>query len=218
MRLMAQRVGPGGRVLGIDVDAALGAQALAMLHDAGHHHCDFAAADLTAGEPLPGGRFDLVYARLLLYHLPERVDVLRRLWDAVAPGGHLLIQDYDVDSVNVIPPLESLDEFRRVAVAAFEYAGCDVHVGRRLPQLFAQAAVGPPDGTDVAGLLEPFSAAQRMITGVHAGLLDTALRHGVTTPERSAAWSDALAADVARHPEAPALWPLLIGAWKRRPS
>ena len=142
MRLMAQRVGPTGHVLGVDVDAGLGAQALAMLHDAGHHHCSFAVADLTADDPLSGDGFDLVYARLLLYHLPERVDVLRRLWDAVAPGGHLLIQDYDVDSVSVIPPLDSLAEFRRVAVAAFECAGCDVHVGRRLPQLFAEAGIG----------------------------------------------------------------------------
>jgi SAM-dependent methyltransferase len=216
MRLMAQRVGPTGHVLGVDVDAGLGAQALAMLHDAGHHHCDFAATDLTTDEPLPGGGFDLVYARLLLYHLPERVDVLRRLWDAVAPGGHLLIQDYDVDTVSVIPPLDSLAEFRRVAVAAFECAGCDVHVGRRLPQLFDHAGIGSPDGTDVAGLLEPLSSAQRMIAGVYAGLLDTALRSGVTTRERSAAWAAEFAADVERHPDAPALWPLLIGAWKRK--
>ena len=216
MRLMAQRVGPTGRVLGVDVDAPLGAQALAMLHAAGHHHCDFVAADLTAGERLPGAPFDLVYARLLLYHLPERVDVLRRLWDAVAPGGDLLVQDYDVHSVSVIPPLDSIAEFRRVAVAAFERAGCDVHVGRRLPQLFAQAGIGVPDGTDVAGLLEPLSSARRMVTAVHAGLLDTALRHGVTTPERTAAWTAELAADVERHPEAPVLWPLLIGAWKRK--
>ena len=46
MRLLAQRVGPSGRVLGVDVDAALGAQALAMLHAAGHLHCSFAPVDL----------------------------------------------------------------------------------------------------------------------------------------------------------------------------
>ena len=188
-----------------------------MLHGAGHRHCDFAAGDLTAGERLPGAPFDLVYARLLLYHLPERVAVLRHLWELVAPGGHLLVQDYDVDSVSVIPPVDSVTEFRRIAVAAFECAGCDVHVGRRLPQLFAEAAIGVPDGTDVAGLLEPFSSAQRMIAGVHAGVLETALRHGVTTPERSAAWTAELEADVERHPDAPTLWPLLIGAWKRKP-
>lgn len=96
MRLMAQRVGPSGRVTGVDIDAELGAQAEATLHDAGHRQCRFAALDITAQGPIPGAPFDLVYARILLYHLPERVAVLRRLWDAVAPRGRLLIQDYDL--------------------------------------------------------------------------------------------------------------------------
>src|SRR5215470_5961906 len=71
MRLMAQRVGPEGRVLGVDVDASLGAAAVDSLHAAGHRQCRFAAHDLTAGGPVPGAPFDLVYARLLLFHLPQ---------------------------------------------------------------------------------------------------------------------------------------------------
>src|SRR5690242_7659911 len=80
MRLMAQRVGPAGRVTGIDVDAPLGAHALTMLQTAGHRQCRFAALDITDDdEAIPGVPFDLVYARLLLYHLPKRASVLRRL-------------------------------------------------------------------------------------------------------------------------------------------
>ena len=96
MRVLAQRTGPAGRVLGIDTDDALGAAALATLHGAGHRNCDFIAHDLTAGGLVPGGPFGVVYARLLLFHLPQRVAVLARLWDAVAPGGHLIVQDYDI--------------------------------------------------------------------------------------------------------------------------
>src|SRR3954463_10062636 len=119
MRLMAQRVGPAGRVTGIDVDVPLGEQALAMLGAAGHAQCDFARVDLTAGDAIPGAPFDLVYARLLLFHLPERVVVLRRLWDAVAPGGHLLVQDYDVRASGVLPEPDSIQEWKRVVLAAF---------------------------------------------------------------------------------------------------
>ena len=66
MRLMAQRVGPAGRVRGVDVDASLGAQAETMLHAAGHEQCSFVAHDLTCGAEVPGAPFDVVYARLLL--------------------------------------------------------------------------------------------------------------------------------------------------------
>jgi SAM-dependent methyltransferase len=218
MRLMAQRVGPSGRVIGVDVDEPLGAQALAALRLAGHRQCAFVAADLTADEPLPDAPFDFVFARLLLYHLPERVEVLRRLWDAVAPGGHLVVQDYDVRSAGVLPTLESLDEFVRFATAAFTAAGCDIHVGARLPQLFVEAGVGTPDGTDVAGRLEPLSRGRHFLAGVHNGLLATALAHGITTPDESAAWHGAIAHDAELYPDRPFLWPLLIGAWKRKAS
>jgi SAM-dependent methyltransferase len=148
----------------------------------------FERADLTSEAPLPGAPYALVYARLLLYHLPERVAVLRRLWDAVAPGGHLLIQDYDVRSVTATPPLESVDEFGRIIVAAFTAAGCDVHVGSRLPELFARAGIGAPDGTDVAGRLDSLAGAQRLLTGVFRSILPTALEHGLITEDRAAAW------------------------------
>ena len=101
---MAQRVGPAGRVTGIDVDAPLGAQALTMLHDAGHRQCWFAPHDITADEPLPGGSFDLVYARLLLFHLPERVAALRRLWDARPAGGHLGSSRTTTCAVSLLSP------------------------------------------------------------------------------------------------------------------
>jgi SAM-dependent methyltransferase len=218
MRLMAERVGPSGSVTGIDVDAALGAAAVAMLHAHGHRQCQFAHGDVTTDGAVAGERFDLVYARLLLYHVPERVAVLRRLWEAVAPGGRLVIQDYDVRSADVVPPLETVEEFKRVVVATFSAAGCDVHVGARLPELFAQAGIGAPDGTDVAGRLEPLAEAQSLFTGVYNGVLSAAIAHGASTERRAAEWRSAFARDVQRFPDRPALWPLLIGAWKRKPE
>ena len=184
MRLMAERVGPSGRVVGIDVDAAIGGQAVAMLRDAGHRHCEFLPADVSCDD-VPEGPFDLVYARLLLYHLPERVAVLRRLWEAVAPGGHLLVQDYDLRAVGVLPALASVDELTRVIVAAFTAAGCDVHVGSRLPDLFVRSGVGPPDGTDVAGRLEPFGVGHALLTGVYRSLIPTAIARGITDEPRT---------------------------------
>ena len=126
MRQLAQRVGPSGEVVGIDVDAALGAQAIDMLHGAGHRQCSFAPVDLEGDEPIPGAPFDLVYARLLLLHVSDPVAVLRRLWDAVAPGGHLVVHDYDLSAVDALPPLETMEEWNRVVLGAFTGAGCDI--------------------------------------------------------------------------------------------
>src|SRR5580693_2686474 len=216
MRLMAERVGATGHVLGVDVDAALGAMTLAMLHDAGHRQCRFQAQDLGSGEQIPGTPFDLVYARLLLFHLPRRVEVLARLWDAVAPGGYLLVQDYDLRNVSTLPELGWDEELFRVITGAFGAVGADVSAGARLPQLFAQAGVGAPDGTDVAGRIEPLATGRAIMAGTLRSLLPTALVHGVITEPGATQVLAAIERDATRFPDYQVLWPLLIGAWKRK--
>jgi SAM-dependent methyltransferase len=216
MRLIANRVGPTGLVTGIDIDAGLGAQAQAMLHEAGHLQCRFRAHDVTSDEPVPGGPYDLVYARLLLFHLPARVDVLRRLWEAVAPGGHLVVQDYDLRTVSVTPTLPSIEKVGELILAAFGAAGCDIHAGVRLPELLLAAGVGVPDGTDVAGRVEPLTAIRPMLDAVLRSLLPAALMHGITTAADAEAALRALAEDSVRYAERPGLWPLMVGAWKRK--
>jgi ubiquinone/menaquinone biosynthesis C-methylase UbiE len=216
MRAMAERVGPAGRVLGIDADPALGAMTLATLRGAGHRQCTFQAQDLTAAGPIPGAPFDLVYARLLLFHLPRRVDVLARLWDAVAPGGHLLVQDYDLRNVSTLPELDWDEELFRVITGAFGAVGADVSAGARLPQLFAQAGVGTPDGTDVAGRIEPLATGRAIMADTLRSLLPAALAHGVTTESRATQVLAAIERDATRFPDYQVLWPLLIGAWKRK--
>jgi SAM-dependent methyltransferase len=44
-------------------------------------------------DPLPDGEFNLIHSRLVLEHLPARVDVLAKLTSALAPGGWLVIED-----------------------------------------------------------------------------------------------------------------------------
>src|SRR5215469_493459 len=216
MRAMAERVGPAGRVLGMDVDAPLGAMAVEMLHRAGHWQCTFRAHDLTADAPIPGAPFDLVYARLLLFHLPQRVDVLARLWEAVAPGGHLLVQDFDLRGISSLPQLDSVADGLRLITDAFGAASADVSAGARLPQLFAQAGVGTPDGTDVAGHLVPLAAASVQLEQVVRSVLPTAVAHGLATDEQAEMLLASMDRDVVRFPDLPTLMPLLIGAWKRK--
>jgi 2-polyprenyl-3-methyl-5-hydroxy-6-metoxy-1,4-benzoquinol methylase len=216
MRLMAQRVGPDGRVTGIDVDAALAAQTEEALHEAGHRQCRTVVHDFTTGEPVPGGPYDLVLARLLLFHLPERAEVVRRLWAAVAPGGHLLLQDYNLSAADVEPALPSIRSAVELMIAMFESAGCNTRAGLALPSWMEEAGVGTPDGTDVAGFLETLGAGHAMLAGTFRSVLPAGLAHGVTTEAEAEAVLAEMAGDAARHHRYPMLWPLMIGAWKRR--
>ncbi|HEY2668759.1 MAG TPA: class I SAM-dependent methyltransferase [Rugosimonospora sp.] len=81
---LADRVGPEGSVTATDTKPRL-IPAHPRLHVLEH--------DITSSPP-PGGEYDLVHARGLLNHLPQRRQVLQRLAEAVAPGGVLLTEDF----------------------------------------------------------------------------------------------------------------------------
>ncbi|CCH77433.1 putative Methyltransferase type 11 [Nostocoides japonicum T1-X7] len=218
MRQLAQRVGPDGLVVGIDSDAELGALGVRLLHEAGHRQCAFHVHDLRSDDPVPGGPFDLVYVRLVLFHLPHRGEVLTRLWDAVRPGGTLVVQDYDLSVVSAVPQLPSAQAVCDLLLRAFSAAGCEVRVGSLLPRLFDVAGIGRPDGTDVAGRLDPLATAGRMLEGTFRSLLPAAIAHDLVTESDAEMLLVRLADDMTADPEHPLLWPLLVGAWKRKPA
>jgi SAM-dependent methyltransferase len=218
MRLMAERVGARGRVVGVDADTGVGALAVSALHADGHRQCEFEPGDVEAGASISAGRFDLVFARMLLLHVDDPAAVLHRMWECVAPGGHLVVQDYDLAAADAFPALESMDEFKRVVNETFEGAGRESRVGVRLPGLFAETGLGIPDGTDVAGRFVPLEHDSAMLQSVYRSLLPAALSLGVTTDSRSRQWFRDIARDSARPGRHTLQWPLLIAAWKRRPA
>jgi SAM-dependent methyltransferase len=83
---LAGRVAPTGGVLATDINprhirAAPGLTV--QRHDVVH-------------DPLPERRFDLVHARLVLLHLPDRLAVLDKLVRALKPGGRLQLDEFDI--------------------------------------------------------------------------------------------------------------------------
>jgi ubiquinone/menaquinone biosynthesis C-methylase UbiE len=78
-RILAERVGASGSVLAIDLDTTL-------LEGLAGDRIEVRRLDLLR-EPLPADGFDLVHARLVLIHLPSRLEALRRMAGAARPGG-----------------------------------------------------------------------------------------------------------------------------------
>jgi SAM-dependent methyltransferase len=93
-RWMADEVGPAGRVLAVDLDPR-------WCRPEGRAQLEVRAVDLVT-QPVPDGPWDVIHERLVLQHLPERLDVLTRLVDALAPGGLLLVEDFDTGEVRTI--------------------------------------------------------------------------------------------------------------------
>jgi SAM-dependent methyltransferase len=84
-RWLADQVGPDGYVLATDINPRHlppGQNYAVLAHD-------------IVGEPIPEGSWDVIHSRLLLLHLPERREILHRMAAALAPGGALLLEEFE---------------------------------------------------------------------------------------------------------------------------
>jgi ubiquinone/menaquinone biosynthesis C-methylase UbiE len=135
-RRLAERVGPAGAVVALDVDTR-------FLEPFASENLQVVASDVTT-EPLPAGRFDLVHARLVLEHLPARDDVLRSMAAALRPGGRLLVEDFDWSTAGLIdPPSELHARVVQACRTLFARHAYDPEYGRKLPRrLEATGLVG----------------------------------------------------------------------------
>ncbi len=132
---LSERVWPDGQVVAVDTDTR-------FLEPLASDVLRVEKADVTAGLPQSG--FDLVHARLLLEHLPQRMEVVRAMAAAAVPGGWVLVEDFDWSTALMVDPPTPLLE--RVATACRGFMasrGYDPEFGRRLPR--ALAGVGLTD-------------------------------------------------------------------------
>lgn len=105
-RWFAEKTGPTGRVIASDLNPQ---------HIPPHPGYSVLRHDLVH-DPIPEGPWDVIHARLVLMHIPERREVLRRLAGALAPGGALVIEEWETwypKLVMDIPTPELLTLFDR---------------------------------------------------------------------------------------------------------
>jgi SAM-dependent methyltransferase len=93
-RWLAARVAPTGAVLSTDVDLRFHGESVPCLELREH--------DITR-DPLPENHFDLVHARAVLQHLPERELAIDRMLAALVPGGWIVLEDSDFTTFDEQP-------------------------------------------------------------------------------------------------------------------
>src|SRR5688572_25415246 len=84
-RWLSDEVGPKGRVLATDIS-------LKLMEGLEADNLEIRQHDILT-EALPDEEFDLIHCRLVLEHLPGRLEALARMAAALAPGGWLIVED-----------------------------------------------------------------------------------------------------------------------------
>ncbi len=126
---LADRCGPSGSVLATDIDTR-------FLQKRNHANLIVRWHDIVS-DPLPSQAFDLIHARLVLVHLPEREKVLDRMVASLKPGGWLLTEEFD--SVSQLP---APDRYPWEVMLKSAAAMREVMIGRGVNAQFGRALVG----------------------------------------------------------------------------
>jgi len=214
MRLIANRVGPDGSVTGVEIDAKLGAQALADLLAEGGAKFAQIEADLQQLDTVRGAPFDFAYCRLLLMHMLDPVAALEKMASWTKPGGVIAAQEFDFGSIAIEPLCTAMGEFNRLFEGVFRAHGRNLRAGRQLPMQFEAAGLGLPDGTLAEAKFIQLKDMAAMLVGVYQSLFVSATELGMADPVRA----ELFKVDIAEGAEDGryyCLTPILIGAWKR---
>ena len=124
---LCARVGITGRVLATELDPR-------FLQELSYSNLEVRRHDIRT-EGLPKEEFDLAHARLVLIHLPDRQVALRRMIEALKPGGWIVVEEFDALTFLPDPSISPGEANLRVRHAfneALTARGVDLHCGRLL--------------------------------------------------------------------------------------
>ncbi|GAC1611395.1 MAG: methyltransferase domain-containing protein [Mycobacteriales bacterium] len=122
---LADAVGDRGQVLAVDIDPSLALARTGRTYEV-------AKVDVRVDE-LPPGPFELVHARMVVMHLPDRRALLSRLAAVLDAGGVLVSEDLDNMTAICEPPSAIFTKVMKAIFASTAAAGSDSNYGRRLP-------------------------------------------------------------------------------------
>lgn len=181
--LAASFVGPTGEVVGIDRDPASVDLARARALESGFTNVSFRVEDVT--QLNDDACFDAVVARMVLAHLADPVDVLRRAARAVKPGGLVIAQEADYYTLHSEPHVPLWHEISGWVLETGRRAGANPHMGTHLYSTFVAAGLNPPqlrmDSLIVGGHdPEPFD----LIVNSFRSILPAIVKFGVATEEQ----------------------------------
>ena len=213
---LAELVGPDGSVTGVDRDPAQLAVAEDRRAKAGLHNVTFRqgeARTFVDDEP-----FDAIVCRLLLFHLPDAVDVIAHHVRALKPGGVFVAVDYDMGGVRALPPVELLIRVGEWLEARFKYAHAHPYVVMRLSVVFTEAGLQEVGSLGVQPYWPPdHPTAPGIVVGVVRATAHAIVASGAATEEE-------LGLDTLEQRlggairTAGAVWttPTVVGCWGRR--
>jgi SAM-dependent methyltransferase len=212
---LSRRVGPRGKVVGVDNDPLQLEAARAFVQDARLSNVEIVEGDAFATR-FASGSFDLVHQRFVIAPAGRDAEMLAEMRRLVRPGGIVVLQEPDSASWSLHPASETFDHLKRAILAAFRNAGGDFDAGRKLLPLLRS------NGLARVGIRADIKALQSGNPYLHLPLqfsksLEPRLLSGIVAPDLLARWRGEVERALGRE-DCFGLTFTLVQAWGQAPS
>ena len=139
--LVAETVGPTGRVIGVEPDESARAAAAQLVAESGAGNVELRPGTGT-DTGLPQGSVDVALMRHVLAHNgPDEERIVDHLASLVRPGGSVYLVDIDGPAMRVLDVDPDLDDLNNKYLEFHRRRGNDLLVGLRLGKLLARAGL-----------------------------------------------------------------------------
>ncbi len=206
---LAQEVGPAGRVLATDIDTTWLVGPDTASYEVRTHE--------VGTDQAPDELFDLVHARIVLMHVPEREQALADMAACVRPGGWLVIEDGDSTLQPLTCPNENgpnehvANKLHAAMRNLMAQRGVDLAWGRTLPRRLRELGLVDVEAQGSFGMTSAVTnnLERASITRIRSLLIEQGLATEDEIDECIAAM-DAGELDICT--------PVVVSAWARKPA
>ncbi len=214
--LLAGRVAPAGRVVGVDADPAHAAMAAEFAAARGLSSVDIITADARS-TGLPTGSFDLVHARTLLVNLPDPSAVAAEMMRLARPGGWVVSMEPDTEHTLCYPPHPAFHRLSEIFSVVYRRNGADPWIGRRVPELLRQAGLTDVGVQARAQAYPPGNSRRTLRLDLVRSMRPQVLEMGLATAAELDELDNAARAHL-DDPHTVVIYGLLFLTWGRKPG
>ena len=209
--VLAELVGPAGRVVAVDREAEAVAAARAAASGVDNLSVDVGDADDTG---IPPDSVDVVMIRHVLAHNGPRLEsIVAHAASLVRPGGWVYLADVEASALRARPPDPDFDDLNDRYRQWHEQQGNDLSVGLRLAELLAGAGL---ENVEHHGRYQIFPVPPGL-RGPGWAARDVLVAAGLATQDDVARWEAAFERLDGVEPR-PVLFSPLFFAFGRRPT
>ena len=132
---LAQQVGETGSVYAVDSSKEHLNLTREKIETLKLKNVQYIQADIQTYQDWPIKEADIVYARLILTHLPNSKAAINNMYTLIKPGGVLSLQEATWSTIHCSFSCEAIDHYRDAVIALGKKRGADYNLGKKLPYI-----------------------------------------------------------------------------------